>query len=94
MSKHTPGPWSISIGGNYICGDSLRWRETIICEVNMDHKRARANARLIAAAPDMLEACEQLIADADVRRGAYMYADSNVLDMIRAILARVEGGAK
>lgn len=51
MSKHTPGPWEI-IGGQY--GLPEVWksdRSEAVCE-----RVFNGNARLIAAAPDLLEA--------------------------------------
>lgn len=67
MSKHTLGPWSVS--------DGLSTRR-LVADVQDGHqglKRwavvhdgktegdAQADARLIAAAPELLEACEQAI---------------------------------
>ena len=49
MSKHTPGPWQV-IGGN-VYGDNLR----AMLPMN------GADARLIAAAPDLLKALEALL---------------------------------
>jgi hypothetical protein len=62
MSKlqHTPGPWKACERGDYsdfdkqsqiIIGDEMR-----ICAVHSYDIEGEANARLIAAAPDMLEA--------------------------------------
>ncbi len=66
MSKHTPGPWLaqgryIGVKGHmsYIgeCGDQNgNWT---------NEPMAVANARLIAAAPDLLEACKALLAITD-----------------------------
>ena len=56
-AKHTPGPWSVKkmqSGVYMIGGDS-----SIIVRLEWDaddDDEARANAKLIAAAPDMLEA--------------------------------------
>jgi len=59
-AKHTPGPWEACDVGDYgdydgrcrvILGDDLR-----IAVVLGDHDESKANARLIAAAPDLLEA--------------------------------------
>ena len=61
--RHTPGPWRRSEGGAIfgsdgkliqICGEySVRFGEGT--------EEALANARLIAAAPDLLEACKALL---------------------------------
>ena len=62
--KHTPGPWTVAeddINGQAI----VRGRHTEIatcwhhCLGSLEIQM-RANARLIAAAPDLLEACQTL----------------------------------
>lgn len=57
-SKHTPSPWIIE--NNDILGASggIAHVASIFC----DHA---ANARLIAAAPDLLEACKMMVDDYD-----------------------------
>lgn len=78
MSKHTPGPW---IGAGPSFGDPLpRYTTEIvtewegeggevlaICELPLHHhdNENEANARLIAAAPDLLKALRDLLAEAD-----------------------------
>ena len=72
---HTPGPWVVA-------GDSIHDRETkyesdgartgdTACRIATTEIMARqgeqeANARLIAAAPDMLEALEEVMGELDV----------------------------
>jgi hypothetical protein len=64
MSEHTPGPWEWSHTND-------RYRHTIHvgiveiaktprCHID-DHDENEANARLIAAAPELLEALEEAI---------------------------------
>lgn len=50
--SHTPGPWKAR--GRLILADDDR--ETIVCEVtgSPDNPESQADARLIAAAPEML----------------------------------------
>lgn len=66
MSKHTPGPWAISTD-KFECGiaQGVRSKNGSICQINwMVRKRAplesEANARLIAAAPEMLEVLREM----------------------------------
>ena len=64
MSKHTPGPWVLGDENNQhaqVClGDSMcsvdlrRFADYPTCE-GMSREEMLANARLIAAAPEMLE---------------------------------------
>lgn len=71
MNKHTPGPWEW-YGPNLLCGGE-RQSENILnsaddgrpyghhaalIEHHWDGGVAKANARLIVAAPDLLEACK------------------------------------
>lgn len=73
--KHTPGPWKISHGGfdsddGFSVASNNDEAELIklICDcwpcsiVNNDHrKELAANARLIAAAPDLVEALQAIV---------------------------------
>ncbi len=63
-TKWTPAPWSsdrhdvhshadIEDGGDIICEAPLGWNESM--------RRWKANARLISAAPDLLEALEEAL---------------------------------
>ena len=58
MDKHTKGPWRLSeekFSSLYV--------EPFICAIFGTDKTAEANARLIAAAPELLEALENLHAN-------------------------------
>lgn len=64
MSQHTPGPWTIhdqvdSEGFTIIKGQGLRLAKV----TNSEPDWAEANARLIAAAPELLEDCEATMRD-------------------------------
>lgn len=70
MTKHTPGPWKMS-GANTVHGP-----DCIVAFVGTSNEEVRkfsgerqnADAHLIAAAPDLLAACEQVMADMVQRR--------------------------
>lgn len=71
MAQHTPGPWAID--QNYGSGCLHVWsprREIAVARVSDDHPRAEdyANARLIAAAPDLLAALQQALAWSEEER--------------------------
>ena len=63
MSNHTPGPWHQEAntqecddrGGFFVCHPETVCEDTAICMVEEE-----ADANLIAAAPDMLEALENI----------------------------------
>jgi hypothetical protein len=66
-TQHTPGPWKVKAGTNAV----LAGRKQICSHVNAasalpvnileDQEIAQANARLIAAAPDLLEALQDAL---------------------------------
>jgi hypothetical protein len=100
----TPGPWEIQDAGpGTIRG--LRFRvvtdEKIIAKTSDGLEEARANARLIAAAPELLEQCK-LFEKVLKAIGDMGYRDEiEGLDLLkwlmrttelREILAKVEGG--
>ena len=75
MSEHTKGEWSLSSNGLAICSyigekatympiAKMQYKNWMENDKNylMSRKTAEANARLIAAAPDLLAACEDAIA--------------------------------
>jgi hypothetical protein len=75
MSKHTPGPWAVMASdeewGTYqigaFCVDVGSMQGTADWYSSPEYFAARdedeANARLIAAAPDLLAACEAMLSE-------------------------------
>lgn len=58
-TKHTPGPWSVSKYGddyNITFNDAGNWLATVYYDDDPVAGRPEADARMIAAAPDLLEA--------------------------------------
>jgi hypothetical protein len=68
MSAHTPGPWTIwkvSDRKWNICEPETDKRHSHFASVNVGnfwHEEGKANARLIAAAPELLEALKWTLA--------------------------------
>lgn len=104
MSAPTPGLWFRIVGrqGN---GEALSQEEQIVSGTAPDHvgvvlilhdgsQAGNANARLIAAAPDLLAACEEW-SEAD---SAYVSLDeqrrrwSGIMERMRAAIAKARGG--
>lgn len=94
--KHTPGPW-------YACGDEVLIdmgdRAHLVATAADWSEETEPNARLIAAAPALLEAlqeAEPLLAEmlkyleANLPNGARM----PVLEKVRAALASAQGNGK
>lgn len=65
MSAHTPGPWEVRFFRSKSHRiDAPGWDELAVVYGNEDDdldRQGRANARLIAAAPDLLAACRLLL---------------------------------
>ena len=68
MSEHTKGPWELGRNGDIEAGDVFSadrvsicnvYDATLKCQQIEARNEAFANARLIAAAPDLLEALQQ-----------------------------------
>jgi len=84
--KHTPGPWTFVQGGS---GDWPTWnvrigRSMITLPPGEDMQVMDANARLIAAAPDLLEFARLVL------RGEGLSVRS-IVEVGRAALAKAEG---
>jgi hypothetical protein len=104
MSKHTPGPWVLekAVGTDDMdCGWSVlpvivdyNYRGEICHLYDSEHihgitnDERDSNARLIAAAPDLLEACMAYIAD---REESGCTADSAAVKAMRAAIAKATG---
>jgi hypothetical protein len=88
-TKHTPGPWEISLigEGDELTVDGIESNAVahaphrLICEMGhdidmgQDYAEVIANARLIAAAPELLEACKVVTAFLDNLERALFYDD-------------------
>jgi len=68
MSKHTPGPWEADTDGLIYREPWMDEVDPNICKVNMYRDDGEANARLIATAPDLLEALKPLWTWAEMER--------------------------
>lgn len=95
-SKHTPGPWHVSLAavtvtGDLEIGDQQNGRRQAIINSQDYYGRfseAVANARLIATAPEMLELLEYthqwFAADTDVMA-------NEMQEKLRAMISKVKG---
>lgn len=79
MQKHTQGPWGVNDAGPE-SGNVIRFEIDApngvrICDIEdpavnndadaMSSEQAEANARLISAAPELLQVCRQIVAAVD-----------------------------
>lgn len=88
-AKHTAGPWLVS--ETFAVGPA---GEIVACTPH-NHSRKEANARLIAAAPELLEALQGLVRFTDAVRVQVGMGKTQLerLAKARAAIAKAEGGA-
>ena len=94
MSKHTPGPWK------YDTTKLADWYTRIThcvsisgeSEIRLYGNEAEANARLISAAPELLEALEALV-DMPDERSIYDISDKEIDLWVKAkkVIAKAKG---
>jgi hypothetical protein len=94
-AKHTPGPWSFRTAYNGDCGISAEGTGVFIeafAEIRHSgenaQEEAKANARLIAASPDLLDAL-RLVWDKVLTE--YHSPESYVRQIVEAAIAKAEG---
>lgn len=107
MAEHTPGPWEAWMPQTHVAGEERTWSVKGPPSDFM-FLREEADARLIAAAPELLEACK-LLEDADTRHvncqdcggqgvgevcgNCFIFFDAARLAR-RAAIAKAEGGSR
>jgi hypothetical protein len=90
--KHTPAPWNTQ---SLIVNDSSGTAIAVILNSEIRHEnictiKAESNAKLIAAAPDLLNELVKLVAHID----NYEPYDDIELDAARTAIANATGGAR
>ena len=91
MSAHTPGPWRANYRriehGPVVAGDGF-----LVATVSLDAPEHEANARLIAAAPEMVVLLRELSdvwAEGPVSKASLK--SNGLARKARALLAKIEG---
>ena len=113
MRAHTPGPWGLAQYAKgaalpipfiehktiAVFSDGARQGDVAYMQHGLwGDDQALANARLIAAAPELLEALQELVAEWDARHAAEDHRSGYTLDtagiaMARAAIAKATGEA-
>ncbi len=105
VSKHTPGPWEYltetTYAGDYPYGVGHKVKMgnellTISCHgygADEFFEEAAANARLIAAAPDLLEACKDALPLLWWMAKRYVGDNCTTWEKVKAAIEKAEGGA-
>jgi hypothetical protein len=108
MSKHTKGPWKVSIDNDYRIIAQYQNKDVANTYLGMPKNRLvelewKANARLIASAPELLEACKKLHKELKelwlilAQKGAFpetIDLHTKDLDFAEQAIARAEGVEK
>ena len=99
--SHTPGPWKWDEGQGVITAEwngfpwhiatvdmsELGWHEDDLCK----SRENGANARLIAAAPDLLEALEYINDNLDLYHGASEKVQADGYALMKSAIAKARG---
>jgi len=92
MSGHTPGPWVRRYGGQRINAKGGVGVAKVL--INQPEDEFDGNSHLIAAAPELLEACQTVLAG--IERGLPIDANTVnglVVARLRAAIDKAEGRA-
>lgn len=91
MSKHTPGPWTVRVCSDTRCVwpqvDGPNDEEIIVSHAMMSCRIEDANARLIAAAPELLAALQEMLS----RFGGATDKETPAEKQARAAIAKATG---
>lgn len=91
-TKHTPGPWAVAEGDGCFVVETDDMTVRFVC-MGLDAEGDRANACLIAAAPDLLEALRRVVNDWVAPDGLpFEDGEMPALDAARAAIAKATGG--
>lgn len=97
MTKHTKGPWTIKYWPHTNIPDEPKFvlikdANYTFCKINIDSPKLLANARLIAAAPELLEALKLLKSEAwGTSVQQLMYQGNEAVLKANKAIAKAEG---
>ena len=101
MSKHTKGPWHrrarMIVGNETTKSEGITGR--VVCSVGeywADDEEAKANARLIAAAPELLEAAKNSLQQLKMFQHAACYVGSletsnEIVEKLKELITKAGG---
>jgi len=89
-SRHTPGPWQwTAIEGGW---DGVKQENgTLICKLALNEPE---NARLIAAAPDLLDACLETLTEIRAYQGEDEFCEGptkDACDILKSAITKATG---
>ncbi|TXH13689.1 MAG: hypothetical protein E6R03_10880 [Hyphomicrobiaceae bacterium] len=92
-TQHTPGPWcSVRDGFRFTIGDSKTGNTTtlhnyLVAEIHDNSLQAEANARLIATAPELLQALELLFNEVSFYNEKEVFPEPEIIKSGFAVIA-------
>lgn len=94
-TQHTPGPWiqDRSCEGRTVVANDPNGIAFNLAHLPGEHPMQEANARLIAAAPDLLEACKpalEMLDCAEMER-MKLRGKAKTIRQLRAAIAKAQG---
>ena len=104
-TEHTPAPWLRSRSGNQfqiVAGSDLNGEPNELiatvhpAAITIDREpcdETRANARLVASAPDLLSALEALLHSAESLHASCDHSEPKSFEIARAAIAKAKGEA-
>ena len=96
-TKHTPGPWRIGDNGITIFGPKTELPSPVTIAkllpptVRVDQEERKANALLIAAAPDLLVMLQRLLDEVKMSEAAMSHIAPLTLEQASNALAKTKG---
>lgn len=97
-ADHTPGPWKVSRAGRSVLAGGIKINQSsgpCAASVSVQNRidaELRANARLIAAAPDMLRLIRDIYAGIHMGQGRFASAsDGEIADAINDTMCNLFG---
>lgn len=86
--EHTKGPWEAKQGGdNHFTIEDKD--NSYIAEISWRHFNNEANAKLIAAAPELLEMLKEAVERCEINNGEG--EEDEFIEMFNATIAKAEG---
>lgn len=91
--SHTKGPWKVRLNGYDVINKDIF---IVACDnVALSDSECKANTRLIAAAPEMLELLEEVYQNwnpPEIETGIGMFPDSEKFNKLFNIIKKAKGG--
>ena len=91
-TKHTPGPWRLHYYGEIVGAQEKPGAcVTVVCAPNESNPCREANARLIAAAPELLTMLDRLLSEYLTRDSREGHVALLTIEQARAAITKARG---